>query len=1295
MKNIPANPSQSSPSQQAKPLQNWREDILFLIARMVALMIVPALFIDTIISILFQEYERIFFNLGGIVVLWAVAFLQRFTFVQRVGLLFIMLYLGAIWALLSGELVGMGQLYLLLLVVFAALLCGRRLTFAIWLLSLLSLAAIYIASAAHLLPLTIAATTHTITPLNLIHSWLTQVIVSSAAGAAIILVVKHLHHSLTAAEAARTDLRHLTASLEQRVQERTVELQQTNATLRESEERFRLMADHARDIIFRYRYLPERGFDYFSPSIQTILGYAPEEFYADPQLHLKIAHPTTRQMLSSFDITSDSQKPTLLHMIHKDGHDVYLEEHFSRMYDEHGRIIAINGISRDVTERCKMEQTLQFQSHVLESIGQSVIATTLEGTVTYWNKAAEQLYGWTKDEAMGHNIMQLTPVASSQEQAREIMTYLAAGNSWAGEFLVHNRDGTTFPIWINNVPLTDEHGKLIGIIGISMDISTRKQAEEALRQSEQKYRALIENAGVLIAAYDRHGNILVFNELAAQSLGGTSSDFVGKTIFDVFSPELTNRYMQRVQQVLQSGKPDQREERVTGKDRWYLSTICPIFNDEHEQFAVQVVAHDITERKQMEEELRRAKDVAEAATRARSNFLATVSHEIRTPMNAIIGMTSLLLSTSLTNEQQDYVQTIRVSGDTLLTLINDILDFSKIEAGKLDLEYQPFSLRDVVESSLELLAPPAAEKELELAYWIDPQAPEHLIGDRTRLQQILVNLVSNAVKFTEQGDVTVTVRGQRTGISDGTGVGGQEVGCRMQGGEGASESFVSEPRPLYTIQISVQDTGIGIPADRLDKLFQAFSQVDASTTRTYGGTGLGLAICRQLVELMGGSIQVESKEGQGSTFFVRLIAEAALMPPLPFRMFDQPYLHGKRLLIVSNHPTTSQIISGYAEQWGMLATVVLSGHAALETLHQQSQFDVLLIDRTIADSSSETLITQLKARRETALLPLIRYCVLTEQQCQATTAARRGIEVLFKPVRPLLLHNTLLKLLAGESHTTFLSEQDIFDASLGQHRPLRILVAEDNAINQKVIQHLLKKLGYQADMAANGYEVLEALRLAAYDLILMDIQMPDMDGLEATTRIRRDIRTEQQPYIIALTAHILDEIREQCFAVGMDDYLGKPVRIEELIKKMQSIQGRSHPHQQDGNWQPPSAANQPTTAPLDDTVYEQFIALTRINDTGKDAAHELVQLFLQEAPPKIATMQQAITQGEAHTLRFAAHTLKSSSAQLGAIPLSILCKELETLGKASNLTDAAKLLTQLETEFERLNKALHEKIANA
>jgi PAS domain S-box-containing protein len=803
--------------------------------------------------------------------------------------------------------------------------------------------------------------------------------------------------------------------------------------------------------------------------------------------------------------------------------------------------------------------------------------------------------------------------------------------------------------------------------GLFREIQRRKQYADAI----------VETSPVAIATLDLDGKVVGWNPGAERLFGYTATEAFGRPLEDlVATPETRAEVRAGLQQGLR-GERRQLISRRARKDGTLVDveiSATPVVVGGAE---VGIVAtyHDITD-------LLRARREAEAANEAKSAFLATMSHEIRTPMNAVIGMSGLLLGTALTDEQREYAEVVRQSGDALLTVINDILDFSKIEAGKLELEAQPFDVRECVEGALDLVATRAAEKGLDLAYLLADGTPPAIVGDVTRLRQVLLNLLSNAVKFTERGEVVLSVSGRRP------------------------EAATS----LHELTFSVRDTGIGIPPDRLGRLFQSFSQVDASTTRRYGGTGLGLAISQRLTELMGGRISVTSEVGTGSEFRFTVLAAATTAPVSTRRDLSgvQPFLRGKRVLVVDDNATNRRILGAHLDAWGMPVRATGSPGEALEWIRAGERFDVGILDMHMPEMDGVALARAIRGHPDGSALPLVLFTSLGRREARADEEGFAAY--LHKPIKPSQLFDALASVLADQPvhvRGRGVVRQEL-DPDMARRHPLRILLAEDNMVNQKVALRLLGQMGYRADVAANGLEAVDAVGRQTYDVVLMDVQMPELDGFEASREINRRWPRERRPRIIAMTANAMQGDRELCAAAGMDDYVAKPIRVEELVTALEHAPRRPDERAPDGaaavspadraDAMASPAISKVRSGPAAPETFASEAATTSAIDRatfdrltlamGGPFVGELIDTFIEDARELTGQLPQALAARDLDGFRRAAHSLKSTSESLGASDLAALARELETMARAGSLDGANERLGRLAAEYARAAHAL-------
>jgi PAS domain S-box-containing protein len=796
----------------------------------------------------------------------------------------------------------------------------------------------------------------------------------------------------------------------------------------------------------------------------------------------------------------------------------------------------------------------------------------------------------------------------------------------------------------------------------------RHWSEQQLLDSEALYHSLVESLPLNVVRKDIQGRFIFCNQRFAETAGRPLKELLGKTDCDFYPPELADKYRRDDQSVIDTGQvfEDIEEHHKSSGEKIFVQVLKSPVRDSHGAvLGTQAIFWDVTPRKLAEEALQRAKAAAESASRAKSQFLANMSHEIRTPMNAIVGMSELLLDTPLNDEQRDFVQTVKKSADHLLCVINDVLDFSKIEAGKLDLDENPFNLRECLGDTLYTLALKAQKRGLELACRIGPDVPCDLVGDAGRLRQVLMNLIGNAIKFTENGEVVV-----ECGLS--------KPGLPAPAGD-------AENVPEVELHFTVRDTGIGIPSDKLDSIFAPFVQVDGSMTRRYRGTGLGLSISSRLVEIMGGRIWVESELGRGSVFhfIVRLRRREA---SVDFRQpIDAQRVRGLAVLVVDDNATNRRILQETLGHWELRPTVVSDGAAALEELRRASRegepFPLVLLDAHMPEMSGFTLAEKIQEQPELAGAAVMMLSS-AGQPDDVSRCKQLGIcSYLTKPIKQADLWRSLLLALGA----TVAVPRSTPAPAENIRRSLRVLVVEDNLVNQKLAVRLLEKRGHLVTVAHHGGEAIKVMamdrsaptdagRTNPFDIVLMDLQMPEMDGLEATIRIRSwEKRNGGHVPIVAMTAYAMKSDQERCVSAGMDAYVTKPVRVQEL----HAIIDRLTAGVQDGA----VAVEEKKTSVSD--VLDWNSALEYVGG-DEPLLRELFAVFREELPRWLLEIEQGMARKDATTVQRAAHKLKGALGNFGARPAAHAAVELETLARAGDLAVLEQTFAKLRKELDLL-----------
>ncbi|MCD4750878.1 MAG: response regulator [Thermoanaerobaculales bacterium] len=898
---------------------------------------------------------------------------------------------------------------------------------------------------------------------------------------------------------------------------------------------------------------------------------------------------------------------------------------------------------KQITEISSAPEDSLIQDELFKSITSvardAIVVMDPRGNVAVWNSAAEQMFGYSREEMVGKNLHRiLVPERFREGHGRAFPEFLRSGRGAAiGEILeleALRKDGTEFPIELSLSALNRD-GEWWAV-GILRDIGERKKVELRLTAANEQMKAVLNTVGAAVFMVDLERPITSINPEFTLLTGLSEKDVVGKGcgilgcsgcmedcgLFGRKENSSAFRYPCSID------TKDRRTLQILKNARALVDS------DGREIGGIESFI-DVTE-------LVEAREAAEAGARAKGEFLATMSHEIRTPMNAVIGMTSLLLDSDLNPNQREQLEIVQSSGELLMAIINDILDLSKLEAGKVELESLDFDLRSCVADVADLVAQKAFAKGLELAVLVSPDVPERVMGDPGRLRQILVNMANNAVKFTEKGDVVIGVRLE-------TAVNGRA-----------------------TLRFEVEDTGIGIPEEKQDRLFTAFSQADASTTRKYGGTGLGLAICTLLVESMGGNIGFESEKGEGATFWFTV--SLAVVDEKPGSKKYRTDLGKARVLVVDDNPINVRVLCDHLESWGCRHRSAACGEEAVAILTEDPAFDLVILDFHMPGMDGEELARRIKRMDGLGRIPLVLLTSMPEKG-DAEHMREAGFSAyLTKPVRNSALFETLASLL-HPSHEAEAAPDLITHHTVAEDQRSRVqlLVAEDNIVNQKVLVQILDRIGYSCDVVGDGRQAVDAMATTSYHVVLMDCQMPVMDGFEATRLIRAQENGGGRAAIIAVTADALEGERERCLEAGMDDYLTKPIdvaRLAEVLEKYapsKPVPEKSYPNLDLGRLEQSCAG---------DPEFERV----------------LIGIFLEEMEKSVNVLRTAVAAGDSAAARREAHALKGASLNLGAVRLSQTCQSLEAAAKKDAPEQFENLFDELLVDSKKTADILNQRV---
>ncbi len=1032
----------------------------------------------------------------------------------------------------------------------------------------------------------------------------------------------------------------------------------TELALRESEERFRQIADNVREIFFIISTSGEQI--YVSRAYEEIFGTSTAELYGKPGAWIDRIHPDDRPTIEAAfaaQIQQGSNFDKEYRIVRPDGRTRWIRARSFPVRDETGQIQRFAGIGEDITDRKLTELALRESEERFRQIAENVreifFILSPSGETLYVSPAYEEIFGGTCEE-LYRDRTAWARFIHADDRTRVLVAFegqLCHGRGFDREYRIIRPDGRMRWIRARSFPVRDETGAIARFVGIGEDITQRKTDEIALERERSQLLQIVSHAPVAMAVFDADMTFLAHSDRWCIDYNLEGEPLIGRHCHDVF-PDLPDRWKTAHNAGLQGEIVTCTEDcwtRADGRTLYLRWALHPWFAPDGTVGGIVIATHTI-------DELIAAREAALEASRMKSQFLANMSHEIRTPMNGTIGMADLLLTTHLDDRQRDFVRTLKSSGQTLLAIVNDILDFSKLEAGEMSVECIDFALDECVESVVELLSSQAHSQGIELLAFVDPKIPKILRGDPARLRQVLTNLAGNAIKFTAKGSVTIVVKPPDTGNED-------ENSLSIP----HAPTLETDSKETIALLFAVKDTGIGISPDDRDKLFQAFSQVDASTTRKYGGTGLGLAICKQLVRLMGGEIGVESALGVGSIFWFTVPLLRSRNPKaapetghlLPTTVLASPI----RLLVVDRNPNHRQTAIAYTHAWGMHCDSADNIDTALDLLDEAARssqpYRLLVLDAGLPFSEAEALLAAAPQARA------IVTATIGEHERGKHLIQHGATSYLLEPLFPSRLFETLMQALEGQGTVDLPATDTVSPLSI----PLKVLLVEDTPLNRKVLLEQLRVLGCQAEWAENGQVALDRLDSDRYDLILMDCLMPVMDGFRATAAIRERTGDDRQTVIAAMTASALPEDRDKCLSAGMDDYLSKPARLEDLAALLQRWARRLYP---DGAPQPIVDRNRLADLSRGDAEFER----------------EVLQIFLADAPEMLDDLEAAIADNNIEEVLRLAHKLKGTSGMAAVGEMEALAEAMEHEAREGDISNAPKLLDRLRSLLPQVRRFL-------